>query len=86
MKKLLVAFALSCTFYPGYSQTQRLVMLEEFTSATCGPCVSKNSQFHTWQTQNPDKFTSIYYHVNWPAAGDPMNLANPGEEIGRAHV
>jgi hypothetical protein len=54
-------------------------MLEEFTSATCGPCVSKNTQFHTWQTQNPDKFTSIYYHVNWPAAGDPMNLDNPGE-------
>lgn len=58
-------------------------MLEEFTSATCGPCVSKNSQFHTWQTQYPEKFTSIYYHVNWPAAGDPMNLANPGETAAR---
>jgi len=79
MKNLLVVIAFSCIFYSGYSQTQRLVLLEEFTSATCGPCVSKNSQFHTWQTQNPDKFTSIYYHVNWPAAGDPMNLADPGE-------
>ena len=79
MKKFILVTALSCIFYTGHSQSQRLVMLEEFTSATCGPCVSKNSLFHTWQTQNPDKFTSIYYHVNWPAAGDPMNLANPGE-------
>lgn len=79
MKKLLLLVFLCCTVYAGYSQSQRLVMLEEFTSATCGPCVSANSQFHTWQNTNPDKFTSIYYHVNWPVAGDPMNLANPGE-------
>lgn len=79
MKKILLSIALSVILFSGFSQSQRLVMLEEFTSATCGPCVSKNTQFHTWQIQNPDKFTSIYYHVNWPAAGDPMNLANPGE-------
>jgi hypothetical protein len=79
MKKFVLYIVLSCILSTGYSQSQRLVMLEEFTSATCGPCVSKNSQFWSWQTANPDKFTSIYYHVNWPAAGDPMNLANPGE-------
>jgi len=79
MKKLLLLLILTALLQFGYSQSQRLVLLEEFTSATCGPCVSANSQFHSWQTSNPDKFTSIYYHVNWPAAGDPMNLANPGE-------
>jgi len=79
MKTVLLLIAFSFVFLSGHSQSQRLVMLEEFTSATCVPCVSKNAQFHTWQTQYPDKFTSIYYHVNWPAAGDPMNLANPGE-------
>ena len=79
MKKIILFVAFFCTLYFGYSQSQRLVMLEEFTSATCGPCVSKNTLFHTWQTQNPDKFTSIYYHVNWPSPGDPMNLDNPGE-------
>jgi hypothetical protein len=83
MKNLLLSIALSCILYSGYSQSQRLVMLEEFTSATCGPCVSKNSLFWSWQTANPDKFTSIYYHVNWPAAGDPMNLANPAEAAAR---
>jgi hypothetical protein len=79
MKKFLLIISVFLCVSTSYSQSQRLVMLEEFTSATCGPCVSKNTQFHTWELQNPDKFTSIYYHVNWPAAGDPMNLANPGE-------
>jgi len=79
MKKIAFLFAFLIVLGSAYSQSQRLVLLEEFTSATCGPCVSKNTQFHTWQTSYPDKFTSIYYHVNWPAAGDPMNLANPGE-------
>jgi hypothetical protein len=79
MKQIVLLVITSIIISSVYSQSQRLVMLEEFTSATCGPCVSKNTQFHTWELQNPDKFTSIYYHVNWPAAGDPMNLANPGE-------
>ena len=79
MKKVFLLCFLIAILFQGYGQTQRLVLLEEFTSATCGPCVSKNSTFHTWQTQNPDKFTSIYYHVNWPSPGDPMNLANPTE-------
>jgi len=79
MKKLILVIMALIGAMTGYGQSQRLVLLEEFTSATCGPCVSKNTTFHNWQTQNPDKFTSIYYHVNWPSAGDPMNLANPGE-------
>ena len=83
MKRLLVIVILMIALMAGYSQSQRLVLLEEFTSATCGPCVSANNNFHTWQTQNPDKFTSIYYHVNWPSPGDPMNLANPSENGAR---
>jgi hypothetical protein len=79
MKKIIPIISLFLIACSGFSQSQRLVMLEEFTSATCVPCVSKNTLFHTWQTQNPDKFTSIYYHVNWPSPGDPMNLANPTE-------
>jgi hypothetical protein len=85
MKKLILVFLALIGTMTGYSQSQRLVLLEEFTSATCGPCVSKNTTFHNWQTQNPDKFTSIYYHVNWPSAGDPMNLANPADASTRVN-
>ncbi len=83
MKRLLLFFVFVVIVTTGYTQSQRLVLLEEFTSATCGPCVAANVRFHTWQTQNPDKFTSIYYHVNWPSAGDPMNLANAVENGAR---
>jgi hypothetical protein len=61
-----------------FSQSQRLVLLEEFTSTTCGPCVSANSKIHGWLTTYPTTFTAIFYHMNWPGAGnDPMYLANP---------
>jgi hypothetical protein len=79
MKNILLFIGLWGICYLANSQTQRLVLLEEFTSATCSPCVSANARFHSWQIQNPGAFASLYYHVNWPSAGDPMNLANPGE-------
>jgi len=61
----------------GFGQSQRLVLLEEFTSATCGPCVAANSKIHGWLTQYPTTFTAIFYHMNWPTPGnDPMYLAN----------
>ncbi len=84
MKRTLLLFCLILTVLAGSGQSPRnLVLLEEFTSTTCGPCAGVNPTFHTWQVQNPDKFTSIYYHVNWPAPGDPMNLANPQENGAR---
>lgn len=83
MKRLLLFILLASFITLAYSQSQRLVILEEFTSSTCGPCAGVNPTFHTWQVQNPDKFTSIYYHVNWPSPGDPMNLANPAENAAR---
>lgn len=61
----------------GFGQSQRLVLLEEFTSSTCGPCVNANSNIHNWLGANPDLFTAIFYHMSWPAPGnDPMYLAN----------
>jgi hypothetical protein len=64
-------------------KSQRFVLLEEFTSTTCGPCAGVNPTLHALQVNNPTKFTSIYYHVNWPAPGDPMNLHNPAESAAR---
>lgn len=78
---LIIAIALCIS---AHAQSQRLVLLEEFTSSTCGPCAGVNPTFHTWQVQNPDKLTSIYYHVSWPSPGnDPMYLANKAENNAR---
>lgn len=72
---LIVLFFIQISF--SSAQSPRLVLLEEFTSATCGPCANANANIHSWLTANPDLFTAIFYHMSWPAPGnDPMYLAN----------
>lgn len=84
MKKTFMLILMMVVAITGFSQSQRLVLLEEFTSSTCGPCAGVNPTFHTWQVQNPEKFTSIYWHVSWPSPGnDPMYLANKAENGAR---
>jgi hypothetical protein len=57
------------------AQTQRLVLAEEFTNASCSPCASQNPAFDALLGQNTTKVTSIKYHTNWPGV-DPMNAHN----------
>ncbi len=67
-----------------YSQTPRLVLHEEFTSSTCGPCVAANNKFKPWLTTYSNIYTAIFWHVNWPSPGnDPMYLDNPIENGSR---
>lgn len=81
MKKFLSLLTLSLIIGIGFinAQNQRTVVLECFTSTTCGPCASANPALDNLINNNADKLIAIKYHVNWPAAGDPMNLHNPGD-------
>lgn len=81
MKKLLSLLTLSLLIGLGVvkAQNQRIVVLECFTSTTCGPCASANPALDALINNNEDKLIAIKYHVNWPAAGDPMNVANPSD-------
>ncbi len=81
MKKFLSLLTLSLIIGIGVinAQNQRTVVLECFTSTTCGPCASANPALDNLINNNADKLIAIKYHVNWPAAGDPMNLHNPGD-------
>ena len=60
------------------AQSQRLVLTEEFTQASCGPCASQNPAFNALLQANEDKIMSIKYQTSWPGV-DPMNADNPGE-------
>ena len=57
----------------GFSQgSPRMMLVEEFTNASCGPCAAANPAFKTLLDANEAKTVRIKYQTNWPGA-DPMN-------------
>jgi hypothetical protein len=82
MKKFILCLIFLATAALGFSQSQRFVMFEEFTQASCGPCASYNPAFDALLVANATKCTSIKYHTNWPGV-DPMNAQNPTEVASR---
>jgi hypothetical protein len=60
------------------------VLLEEWTSSTCGPCASNNPTIDAFVNANFDSLVAIKYHVGWPSPGnDPMYLYNPTQSYDR---
>ena len=61
-------------------ETQRIAMIEHFSSSTCGPCVSVNTGMGnlTGLAQNQGKFTYTKYQMNWPGNGDPYYTEEGG--------
>lgn len=83
MKKsfyLLILFISLATL--SFGQSQRLVLLEHFTQASCGPCATSNPAITAMLNANPDKFTAIMYHTSWPGY-DPMYNHNTVENGAR---
>ena len=77
--KLLLAGGLFLSLpYVVNAQAPRLVLAEEFTQASCGPCASQNPAFNALLDANSSKIISIKYQTSWPGF-DPMNLQNPNE-------
>ena len=58
--------------------TQKIAMIEHFSSSTCGPCVNPNIVMHNVTNNNPGKFTYTKYQMNWPGDGDPYYTAEGG--------
>ena len=52
-----------------FNKSQRIPMIEHFSSSTCGPCVAVNQQMHTLTQNNEGKFT----YTKFPTAGDPYH-------------
>lgn len=73
MKKVYTTVAMACVAFAMSAQSQRFVLVEEFTQASCGPCAAQNPAFNTLMAANSSKATSIKYQTNWPGV-DPMNV------------
>ena len=54
----------------------RLSVIEEFTSATCPPCVAASETLAD-VVRLSNGVVSVRFHMNWPAPNDPWNLDNP---------
>ncbi|HYV92491.1 MAG TPA: T9SS type A sorting domain-containing protein [Chitinophagales bacterium] len=83
MKKFTLLFSITLLVLIGFkqaafAQAQRLVLVEEFTQASCPPCASQNPAFDDLLLSNTDKVVTLKYHTSWPGV-DPMNAQQPGD-------
>ena len=53
--------------------TQRIPIIEHFSSSTCGPCKDVNIEMNTFTNNNPGKYTYVKYPLSFPYPGDPYN-------------
>lgn len=65
-------------FSVAMATTDRIPMIEHFSSSTCSPCVNVNNQMNTFCNNNPGRFTYTKYQMNWPGNGDPYYTAEGG--------
>ena len=80
--KNIVSTLLVCLFSVAAFGQNRLVLVEHFTQASCGPCASQNPALKTLLDANATKVVALKYQTSWPGV-DPMNAANPTEAAAR---
>ncbi len=80
--KNIVNTLLVCLFSVAAFGQNRLVLVEHFTQASCGPCASQNPALKTLLDANATKVVALKYQTSWPGV-DPMNAANPTEAAAR---
>lgn len=65
------------------AQNERIVLIEEFTSLTCQPCVQATGVLNEVLAANPGRVISIRHHLNIPLPNDPFYKANPTDADAR---
>ncbi|MES2387705.1 MAG: hypothetical protein V4543_06865, partial [Bacteroidota bacterium] len=82
MKKIYVLLFLLLPLAAGAQQ--RLVLLEHFTQASCGPCAANAPNLNAAIAEVGDKMIRIKYHTSWPGV-DPMYNHNTAESAARVN-
>jgi len=84
--KIILLLVISLAGVQSSYSSDRVVLMEQFTSTTCPPCVPANQYFDNWikSYANKDRVAIIKYHMYWPSPGnDPYYHANPTENLAR---
>jgi hypothetical protein len=74
-------FLVQCSVFSQVSP-KRLVLIEEFTSATCKPCVDADKVLKV-VAKLDSGIIALKYHLNIPSPGDPFYKANPAHNDAR---
>lgn len=82
MKKTILFLSFACFSIFGFSQSQRTILLEEFTQASCPPCETTTPALNAIVALNAEKIVQVRYQTSWPGV-DPMNADNPTEVADR---
>jgi len=56
---------------------ERIVLLEQFSNSSCGPCAQSSPPVYNFADNNPEKAVAISYHTGFPYSNDSMYLENP---------
>ena len=78
MKKITLFLAITLAGSSAFAQSERLVLFEEFTQASCPPCASTNPSLNAMLNAHPNEVVSIKYQTDWPGS-DVMNVHNPAQ-------
>jgi len=65
-----------------FAQSQRMVLIEKGSNASCAPCAAQNPGFHSMLNTVDDKHIGLNYQWYFPGY-DPMNEHNPTEANAR---
>lgn len=73
MKKYYIILSALFAGFAANAQSERVTLIETFTSSTCPPCVQGNIVLEGLlaDPQNDDKQVSLKYQMSWPGNGDP---------------
>src|ERR1041384_6130725 len=82
MKQILVALLCLLAISASAQTTQRLVLVEETTNASCSPCALSNPAFDALLAANSTKVVAIKYHSSFPGT-DPFFSANSTQNQAR---
>ena len=58
--------------------TQRIPMIEHFSSSTCASCVPLNETMKALEAANAGRYTYTKYAMSWPSPGDPYYISDAG--------
>lgn len=64
------------------AQSQRMILFEEMSNASCGPCAAQNPTYHAYITQHQDRILPISWRSSYPGR-DVMNADNKDMHDGR---